>query len=226
MTNILVKSALALSLGTMGVPAFAQTEQPAQGQAAEQPAQGQSSKCPVGTECPKGGGEQSQQPEMQGKGKAQQGQTTEQQKTDRKKVGAENQTQEQEGAAKQNDASKSQQSGNEQPAKEGEATQSGQSKSKPSGQGQSAKSTTKVTVEQKTEITQVIKEEKVRPIDVDFDVSVGVVVPRTTKVKLQPLPGRIVRIVPAYEGYLFFVLADGRIVIVDPSSLEVVVILA
>ncbi|MGO4622554.1 DUF1236 domain-containing protein [Ensifer sp. 2YAB10] len=224
MTNILIKSALALSLGAMGIPAFAQTEQPAQGQAAEQPAQGQSSKCPVGTECPKGGGEQSQQPKMQGK--TQQGQTTEQQKTDRKKAGAESQTQEQRGAAQQNDASQSQKSGNEQPVKQGEATQSGQSKSKSSGQGQSAKSTTNVTVEQKTEITEVIKKEKVRPIDVDFDVSVGVVVPRATKVKLQPLPGRIVRIVPAYEGYLFFVLADGRIVIVDPSSLEVVVILA
>jgi hypothetical protein len=51
-------------------------------------------------------------------------------------------------------------------------------------------------------------------------------VPRTVKAKLQPLPRRIVQIVPAYEGYLYFVLADGRIVIVDPSSLQVVVIIA
>ncbi len=45
-------------------------------------------------------------------------------------------------------------------------------------------------------------------------------------VKLRPLPPRIVKIVPRYEGYLFFVLADGRIVIVGPSTLKVVVILA
>lgn len=50
--------------------------------------------------------------------------------------------------------------------------------------------------------------------------------PETVKVKLRPLPTRIVKIVPRYEGYLFFVLADGRIVIVEPSSLEIVVILA
>lgn len=83
-----------------------------------------------------------------------------------------------------------------------------------------------MTVEQKTEITQIIKEENVEPIDVDFDVSVGVAVPETVKVKLKPLPTRIVKIVPRYEGYLFFILADGRIVIVEPSSLEIVVILA
>jgi len=83
-----------------------------------------------------------------------------------------------------------------------------------------------VTIEQKTEITQVIKEENVDPIDVDFDVSVGVAVPETVKVELQPVPTRIVQIVPEYEGYLFFVLADGRIVIVEPSSLEIVVILS
>ena len=83
-----------------------------------------------------------------------------------------------------------------------------------------------MTVEQKTEITQIIKEENVEPIDVDFDVSVGVAVPETVKVRLKPLPTRIVKIVPRYEGYLFFILADGRIVIVEPSSLEIVVILA
>jgi hypothetical protein len=34
-----------------------------------------------------------------------------------------------------------------------------------------------------------------------------------------------VEIVPAYEGYSYFVLADGRIVIVEPDTLEIVVIL-
>ncbi|TPM34337.1 DUF1236 domain-containing protein [Mesorhizobium sp. B2-3-5] len=82
-----------------------------------------------------------------------------------------------------------------------------------------------VTVEQKTEITQVIKETKVQPVaNVDFDVSVGVEIPRH-KIRLHRLPARIVKIVPAYESYEYFVLADGRIVIVDPDSLKIVLIL-
>jgi hypothetical protein len=43
---------------------------------------------------------------------------------------------------------------------------------------------------------------------------------------LQRLPPRIIKLVPRYEGYRYFVLADGRIVIVDPDALEIVVIIA
>ena len=82
-----------------------------------------------------------------------------------------------------------------------------------------------MTVEQKTEITNVIRETKVSPVArVDFDISVGVEVPRH-KVRLHRLPARIVKIVPAYEAYEYFVLADGRIVIVDPDTLKIVIIL-
>jgi hypothetical protein len=82
-----------------------------------------------------------------------------------------------------------------------------------------------VTAEQKTEIKQVITETKAEPVpDVNFEVNVGVAVPRT--IELQPLPPRIVKLVPRYEGYRYFLLADGRIVIVDPDSLEIVVIIA
>lgn len=83
-----------------------------------------------------------------------------------------------------------------------------------------------VTVEQKTEIKQIVQEVDVEPIAVDridFDIEVGVAVPRT--IELRPLPPRIVRIVPAYENYLYFVLADGRIVIVEPDTLKIVVII-
>ncbi|TSE08997.1 DUF1236 domain-containing protein [Mesorhizobium intechi] len=91
-------------------------------------------------------------------------------------------------------------------------------------QGSTA-SISNVTVEQKTQITQVIKETKVEPVStVDFDISVGVEVPRH-KIRLHRLPARIVKIVPAYESYEYFVLADGRIVIVDPDTLKVVLIL-
>ena len=82
-----------------------------------------------------------------------------------------------------------------------------------------------VTVEQKTQITQVIHETKVEPVrDISFDISVGIEVPRH-KVHLHRLPARIVKIVPAYESYEYFVLADGRIVIVDPDTYRIVLIL-
>ncbi|MBZ9709201.1 DUF1236 domain-containing protein [Mesorhizobium sp. ESP7-2] len=82
-----------------------------------------------------------------------------------------------------------------------------------------------VTVEQKTQITQVIRETKVQPVsNVDFDVSVGIEVPRH-KIRLHRLPARIVKIIPAYESYDYFVLADGRIVIVDPDTYKIVLIL-
>jgi hypothetical protein len=86
-------------------------------------------------------------------------------------------------------------------------------------------SITNVTVEQKTQLTQIIHETKVEPVrDVSFDISVGIEVPRH-KVRLHRLPARIVKIVPAYETYEYFVLADGRIVIVDPDTYKIVLIL-
>jgi hypothetical protein len=91
-------------------------------------------------------------------------------------------------------------------------------------QGKTA-SINNVTVEQKTQITNVIKETKVEPVsNVDFDISVGVEVPRQ-KIHLHRLPSKIVKIVPAYEGYEYFVLADGRIVIVDPNTYKIVLVL-
>lgn len=81
-----------------------------------------------------------------------------------------------------------------------------------------------VSTEQKTEIRSILVENKVEPVDIDINVSVGVAVPET--VEFHPLPPRIVEIVPAYRGYEYFVLADGRIIIVEPKTHEVVYILA
>ncbi|CDZ67725.1 Bll4293 protein [Neorhizobium galegae bv. orientalis] len=80
-----------------------------------------------------------------------------------------------------------------------------------------------ISTEQRTEVRNILVQNKVEPVDVDISVDVGVAVPTT--VELHPLPSRIVEIVPAYRGYEYFVLADGRIIIVDPSSHEVVYIL-
>ncbi|TIP15034.1 DUF1236 domain-containing protein [Mesorhizobium sp.] len=142
-------------------------------------------------------------PEDQAEGKATA--TTEQQAQDKAKVQTEQQTQGEAGAATEQ-----------------------QTQGKTSAEPQDETSTgsiENVTVEQKTEITQILKEEKVEPVaSIDFDISVGVEVPRD-KVRLYRLPPRIVKIVPAYESYEYFVLADGRIVIVDPDTLEIVLIL-
>jgi hypothetical protein len=80
-----------------------------------------------------------------------------------------------------------------------------------------------ISTEQSTEIRQVIVKEAPPPVDLDISVSVGVEVPRT--IELRPLPERVIHIVPQYRGYRFFVLADGRIIIVKPKTYEVVYIL-
>jgi hypothetical protein len=80
-----------------------------------------------------------------------------------------------------------------------------------------------INTEQRTEITRVFREVKAEPVNIDFEVNVGVTVPRT--VTLRPLPPRVIEIVPAYSNYEYFVLADGRIVIVEPSTFRVVYVL-
>jgi hypothetical protein len=42
---------------------------------------------------------------------------------------------------------------------------------------------------------------------------------------LTPLPVQIVQLIPGFEGYLFFLLPDGRIIIVSPTTLKVVLII-
>ncbi|CDZ30621.1 Hypothetical protein NGAL_HAMBI490_54900 [Neorhizobium galegae bv. officinalis] len=80
-----------------------------------------------------------------------------------------------------------------------------------------------ISTEQRTQVRQILVQNKVEPVDVDIRVDVGVAVPTT--VELHPLPPRIVEIVPAYRGYEYFLLADGRIIIVEPSSHKIVYIL-
>jgi hypothetical protein len=80
-----------------------------------------------------------------------------------------------------------------------------------------------ISAEQKTEIRTIIRETQVEPVQVDIDLRVGVAVPTT--VEFHPLPPRFVEIVPQYRGYEYFLLADGRIIIVEPATHEVVYIL-
>jgi hypothetical protein len=81
-----------------------------------------------------------------------------------------------------------------------------------------------ISAEQKTVIKNTIVETNVKPVDVDFKVSIGVNVPKT--IELHRLPPKVVEIVPAYREYVYFVVANGTIVIVDPDSYEVVYVIS
>jgi hypothetical protein len=96
--------------------------------------------------------------------------------------------------------------------------------------GQSTTTTTgqagagaKLSTEQRTQITSVIKETRVQPVtNVNFSVSVGTRVPRD--VHFHALPERVVTIYPEWRRYKF-ILVKEQIVIVDPNTYEIVAVL-
>lgn len=81
-----------------------------------------------------------------------------------------------------------------------------------------------MTPENETVFREVIVEQKAEPVEVDIDIAVGTTVPNT--VTLHPLPPRIVKLVPAYQNYRYFILADGTIVIVDPAAFQIVYVIS
>ena len=82
-----------------------------------------------------------------------------------------------------------------------------------------------VSEQQRSELKRVFGEHHVQPAPgINFPVNIGVRVPR--EVHLYRLPPPIVEIIPGYEGYMYFELPDGRIAIVDPETLEIVLIIA
>ena len=81
----------------------------------------------------------------------------------------------------------------------------------------------KLSTEQRTRITTVIRDQHVAPVtNVNFAISVGTRVPRD--VGFHPLPAEIVSIYPEWRGYEFFLVRD-QIVVVDPRTLEIVAVL-
>jgi hypothetical protein len=80
----------------------------------------------------------------------------------------------------------------------------------------------KLSTEQRTKITTVIKQQSVQPVtNVNFTISVGTKVPRT--VSFHPLPAEIVTIYPDWRGYEFFLVRD-EIIVVDPRTMEIVAV--
>jgi hypothetical protein len=81
----------------------------------------------------------------------------------------------------------------------------------------------KLTTEQRTRITTVIRDQHVAPVNnVNFAISIGTRVPRD--IGFHPLPAEIVTIYPEWRGYEFF-LVRNEIVVVDPRTLEIVAVL-
>jgi Protein of unknown function (DUF1236) len=81
----------------------------------------------------------------------------------------------------------------------------------------------KLSGEQRTKISTVIRNQHVAPVtNVNFSISVGTRVPRD--VAFHPLPTEIVTIYPDWRGYEF-ILVNGQIIVVDPQSFEIVAVI-
>jgi hypothetical protein len=77
--------------------------------------------------------------------------------------------------------------------------------------------------EKQSQITTAIKSEKVEEVtNVNFNISVGTVVPST--VRYYPLPTRIIEIYPEWRGY-DFIRVRGRYIILRPTTHEIVYII-
>jgi hypothetical protein len=108
--------------------------------------------------------------------------------------------------------------------------QTGQTQPGQTGQGMQSQTTTgqagaaaRLSTEQRTQITSVIREQRVQPItNVNFSLSVGTRVPRD--VSFHTLPDRVVTIYPEWRGFRFIRVKE-QIVIVDPNTYEIVAIL-
>jgi Protein of unknown function (DUF1236) len=82
----------------------------------------------------------------------------------------------------------------------------------------------KISTEQRTKITTVIRGEHAAPVDhVNFSINIGTRVPREG-VSFRPLPVEVVTIYPEWRGYEFFLVRD-QIIVVDPRTLEIVAVL-
>jgi hypothetical protein len=82
----------------------------------------------------------------------------------------------------------------------------------------------KLSTEQRTKITTVIRDQRVAPVNnVNFSINVGTRVPRSG-VTFHPLPAEVVTVYPEWRGYEFILVRD-QIVVIDPQTLEIVAVL-
>jgi hypothetical protein len=129
----------------------------------------------------------------------------------------------QRGAQQQQQPSATQQRGAQQPSVSGRGTteQTGQAGVTGGARGGSVQ----LSEDQRSQIKTVIGRgsgPRLSRSDVSFGLSVGTRVPRS--VHFVTLPSEIVRIIPQYRGFDYFLVED-EIVIVDPRTLEIVAVI-
>jgi hypothetical protein len=91
------------------------------------------------------------------------------------------------------------------------------------GSGTMTSKSVSLTTEQKTTIRQtVLTGSAPRVTNVNFDIRVGTVVPRT--VRIAPLPPALISIEPEWRGYMYFVYND-EIIVVEPRTLRIVAVI-
>ena len=88
--------------------------------------------------------------------------------------------------------------------------------------GQGAGGAARLSTEQRTKITSIIREHRVEPAHVNVSISVGTRIP--TSVHLYPLPTQVVTIYPEWRGYEYILVGD-QIVVIDPRTHEIVAVL-
>ena len=88
--------------------------------------------------------------------------------------------------------------------------------------GQGAASAAKLSTEQRTRISTIIRQHKVEPAHLNVSVSVGTRVPES--VHFYPLPAEVVTIYPEWRGYDYILVGD-QIVVIDPRTHQIVAIL-
>src|SRR5262245_15623317 len=96
-----------------------------------------------------------------------------------------------------------------------------QNRSTTTGQGAAAGSA-KLSTEQRTKITSIIKERKVESTRLNVSVSVGTRIP--TSVHVYPLPVQVIEVYPEWRGFSYILVGD-QIVIISPRTHEIVAIL-
>lgn len=101
------------------------------------------------------------------------------------------------------------------------STQTEQNRSTTTGQGAAAGSA-KLSTEQRTKVTTIIREHKVQPTKLSVSVSIGTRVPAS--VHLYPLPVQVIEVYPAWRGFEY-VLVDDQIVVINPRTHEIVAII-
>lgn len=88
--------------------------------------------------------------------------------------------------------------------------------------GQGAAGSAKLSTEQRTKISSVIREQKVERVNLNVSVNVGTRIPAS--VRVHALPQQVIVIYPEWRGY-DYILVGEQIVIINPRTHEIVAVI-